>query len=1562
MNPPQDAFISYGRADSKQFAKRLRDHLVGLGYTVWFDFEDIPLGVDYQKQIDDGIDKADNFLFIISPHAVNSPYCRLEIEQALYRQKRIIPLMHVEQISRETWHQRHPNGTDAQWTEYQSASKHSSYPNLHPEIRKINWVSFREGVDDFVQSLQGLCDLLERQKDYVHQHTVLLSRALAWEEHQKRTRYLLIGEERQHAEAWLSTQFKTEQPPCLPTDLHCEFITESIKNASNLMTQVFLCHAEQDRETAEQVRRTLMRSGITTWTHRTDIEYGSDFHDAMTRGMEEADNVVFLLSPHSLESQYCQQELNHALELHKRIIPLKAAAVPPEEIPKSLKTLQYIDLTDNLTEADYQQDESDLLRILRQDTAYHYEHKVLLTKALKWKRQQHNPCILLRGYELQHAEAWLKLAQQYLNHAPLSLQTEFITASQRQPPGIGLDVFVSYSRADSDFARKLNDGLQRQGKRTWFDQESIASGADFQQEIYKGIEASDHFLFILSPKSVNSPYCADEVEYAAQLNKRIVTVRHRAVEAADLHPELAKVQWVDFQGRDQDFAVNFQELLRTLDADPEHLRFHTRLLMQAIAWDERGRREGRLLRGEDLREAEQWLLQAAGKQPSPTALQGEYVAASRRAMSGQQRRLVAILGSLLVAAVLSGVFGYVQWARALEQTRRAENQTRIAEQAEADAQADRDRAVQAEQDARRAAEEAESAKNNEAEAALRAENARDAAEQALQEAQAAQENAEAAQAAEAVQRRLAEEKTQEATAALATADEQRRRAVEGEEEAEKQARSAEAQTEVLIIQDLMASGLQLQASLKAIALGQNIKDVEAIAPQVKFQAASTFRAIYHLDGYLMRNILQGHDPNPPSVHTVRFSDGHIIAAASDDGTVKLWDRQGRELKSLPQQTKTATESATGQMSWMNFSPDGQTIAYLTKDGVLRLWDLRREELTTIQDATSSISSVSFSPDSEFIVTGDSNGTVKRWNRQGQMLDAAPENHNRNVNLVAYPNTQTIISASSRAGRIRVWNLPDNSSIVLPVNAPFTTLSLSPDGETIAVPVDDTVKRWNRQGQELATLRGHLERVNAVAFSPHDQTVISAGDDGLIIRWHSQGENPEILQSQLDSITALELSANGQKIAVAGNDGTVRLWDEQKQELQTIQSSLNPEVSADPFAPSEPYTVNSLSFSPDDQLIITGADDGRVRLWSRSNRDIKAIQGGNGRDTSISFSPDGQVIASAGAGGTVELWNRQGQALSTINSPQLGGRVYSVTFSPDGQVIASAGARGAVRLWNRQEQEPQVSIDHALVNSVSFSPDGQILASAGDRGTVRLWNRQGQEQGSFEIPENTDSNQIKINEISFSPDGQIIAAASEDNKVRLWHRQSRQLQVLEGHRGPVNSVRFSPGGQVIATASEDETVRLWNRQGQLLQVLDGHEEAVNSVSFFPDGDVIASASDDRTVRLWNLQGQLLQVLDGHEEAVNSVSFAPDGQTLVSIDSQGELIFWDFDLKSLTAKGCSWLQDYLTFSHHATDDDKALCSNERHLSSSSTYLEQFDLLANIQNSFNNFFDRFVSDRKS
>lgn len=650
-----DAFISYGRADSKGFATKLHNRLVEQGLRVWFDQNDIPLGVDYQNQIDDGIEKAHNFLFIIAPHSVNSEYCLKEVKLAIARNKRIIPLLHVMEISQETWQQRNPKGTQADWEAYKAKGRHESYQNMHPILRKLNWIYFQEDKDDFEKSLQGLLDVIKRHADYVQQHTQFLAKALEWERNQKQSRYLLVGEERVKAESWLRVRFKEQQPPCLPTDLHCDFISESTKNANNLMTQVFFSYSEKNLETMKQLGKTLRREGFTIWTNKADIKTGVEFQEEINRGIEAADSVIYLISSDSIQSKYCQDELDHAFAHNKRIISLLIEPTDIEHIPPRLRALQFIDCTQHQAPESYQIATDKLIRELYEDADYYQQHKILLVKALKWQRQGSNPSMLLRGHNLQHFEAWLKVHKNRTQHAPLPVQEEFIAESIRQQGESSVEVFISYSRTDADFARQLNETLQLHGKTTWFDQESIPPGSDFQQEIYRGIETSNNFLFIISPNSIKSSYCDGEVEYAKKLNKRIVTVLHRQVTPTDMHRELAKVQWIDFSKDAGDFYANFSKLWRALDTDLEHVRMHTRLLTRAMEWEREGYENGFLLRGKDLATSQEWLAKAFHKQPAPTDLQKKYIKTSQELPFRRPKLRTVLLTSLAVAVSVVGV-------------------------------------------------------------------------------------------------------------------------------------------------------------------------------------------------------------------------------------------------------------------------------------------------------------------------------------------------------------------------------------------------------------------------------------------------------------------------------------------------------------------------------------------------------------------------------------------------------------------------------------------------------------------------------------------------------------------------------------------------------------------------------------------------------------------------------------------------------------------------------------------------------------------------------------------
>ncbi|MEM7061556.1 MAG: TIR domain-containing protein [Cyanobacteria bacterium P01_B01_bin.77] len=659
----QDVFISYGRADSRLFAQQIKNHLVEADLRVWFDFDDIPLGVDYQNQINDGIEKADNFLFIISPHSVNSPYCAKEIELALACNKRIIPLLHIEEISYETWQQRTPDANELGWQALKEKGAHSSFPNMHPEISKINWVYFREGIDDFENSMAGLKAILARQQPYVHQHTEVLGNALEWQRQQRQPEYLMTDKSLASAKDWLSTRFQTEQPPCIPTDLHCEFITESLKAADDQMTQIFISYSEEDIEMQEKVRKRLMREGFTVWVNTIDIPTATDFQTAINRGIEKADNIVLLLSPDSLASQYCQQELAYARRYHKRIIPLLVQSMDVAQLPTDLRMVQFIDFSSLVSEIHFERAVDELIRTLRSSADYVDGHKRVLVKALAWERQGRDRKFLLRTNDFTTAQAWLS-EHSPTGSSPTDLHTAYINASQ----GINqfYDAFISYGRADSKaFATDLCQQMNDQGFQIWFDQNDIPLGVDFQEQINNGIEKSHNFIFIIAPHAVNSPYCAKEIALALKYNKRIIPIlqveeisystwkarnpgsgpdRWKTYKAKgkhssfpNMHPGISKINWIYAREGTDDITAAVNGLMELCHRHEDYVHQHTELLISALAWERHQNQASYLLMGEERLRAQNWLLtEFTAEQPpcNPSLLQADFIAESIKAADG----------------------------------------------------------------------------------------------------------------------------------------------------------------------------------------------------------------------------------------------------------------------------------------------------------------------------------------------------------------------------------------------------------------------------------------------------------------------------------------------------------------------------------------------------------------------------------------------------------------------------------------------------------------------------------------------------------------------------------------------------------------------------------------------------------------------------------------------------------------------------------------------------------------------------------------------------------------
>ncbi len=221
-----DVFISYSRLDA-DFVGHLRESLIAQNQEVWIDWEAIPPSQAWWAEIQKGIAKANNFVIVLSPNAMGSPICHLEIEYARHLKKRIIPVLYLpysrddaiiaiakrlaqndQSSTREIWGNRQP---------------HEVLDNNDSDLKHINYFSFTLN-DDFDARFAALMDII--QTDYIHKerHTTLHLRALEWDKRHRDTGFLLIEKELEDAEAWLDSA--GDKTPA-PAELHITYIQAS---------------------------------------------------------------------------------------------------------------------------------------------------------------------------------------------------------------------------------------------------------------------------------------------------------------------------------------------------------------------------------------------------------------------------------------------------------------------------------------------------------------------------------------------------------------------------------------------------------------------------------------------------------------------------------------------------------------------------------------------------------------------------------------------------------------------------------------------------------------------------------------------------------------------------------------------------------------------------------------------------------------------------------------------------------------------------------------------------------------------------------------------------------------------------------------------------------------------------------------------------------------------------------------------------------------------------------------------------------------------------------------
>ena len=892
-------------------------------------------------------------------------------------------------------------------------------------------------------------------------------------------------------------------------------------------------------------------------------------------------------------------------------------------------------------------------------------------------------------------------------------------------------VFVSYSRKDIEFAKRLTAELQKSDLDFWIDWEGIPPTVDWWREIEKGIEEADVFIFLISPDSTKSKVCGREIECAVKNGKRLIPLVVRDIKDEETPSQLSHLNWIFFREND-DFDASMKKLLTGIHTDYEWVHEHTRLLGRAREWEAGGRNPHLLLRGPHLDNAQAWITKAGTiREPKPLPLHGEYIQASQRDAVRRMRITQGVGVAFILIMVVATIISLIGFRNASVERDRAQ-----AAQAEAVSNANAAATARANAETNLAQSErlrlALEAKEIMDDSLGNAETAALLSLHALKSKYVHQADVVLGIALSRIYTLQSYRGHSDSVTAIALSPDGKFVLTGSDDDtaslwdlatgkAMMQFMGHTGQVKSVAFSPdgkyVLTAGDDETARLWDAATGKevlqlvhsnNVKSAVFSPDGTYVLTGGSDSMAYLWDAATGKEVRQfaGHEDN---VNSAGFSyDGKYVLTGSDDKTARLWDAAtGQEVRQFNGHTREVLSVA--------FSPDGKYV--LTgSDTIARMFDaITGDEVLQFMGHADRVRAVAFSPDGKYVLTGSSDTTARLWDTSTGKEVRKFTGHTDSIRSVAFSSDGRYVLTGSLDQTARLWEASPNQGkrqFNGHTNAIYS-LAFSPDGKYLLTGSgDNTARLWDLvTNQEIRRFLGHTNWLSSVAFSPDGKFVLTGSKDQTARLWDvDTGEEIRVFSGHTDEINSVAFSPNGKNVLTGSEDETARLW-----ETDTGNEVL--EFSGHTKA------VKSVAFSPDGRFILTGSDDQTARLWEATTAaEIRQFTGHTDEIKSVAFSIDGKYVLTGGDDQTARLWD----AATGEEIRQFAGhtnQIKSVAFSPDGKYVLTGSDDTTARLWDAAtgEEIRSLTAHTAPVRSVAFSPDGKYVLTGSVDKSARLWD-------------------------------------------------------------------------------------------------------------------------------------------------------------------------------------------------------------------------------------------------
>lgn len=665
-----------------------------------------------------------------------------------------------------------------------------------------------------------------------------------------------------------------------------------------------------------------------------------------------------------------------------------------------------------------------------------------------------------------------------------------------------------------------------------------------------------------------------------------------------------------------------------------------------------------------------------------------------------------------------------------------------------------------------------------------------------------------------------------------------------------------------------------------------------------------------------------------------------IISTSDDKHIKLWSFNNKTIE-------VYIQKSYDNITAVCLSANSRLAIFAIGACAVVVYDIEENvEKYYFEGHSQIVKCLDFSEEGNVIGSGSVDMSVKIWNLDDEDLECSLEGHNDIVTAVRFVLNAKFLLSCSFDGVIKMWNLLSQTEVYCFVRHAdhINCMDVAVEKKLIfSGSSDKTVKIWNMNDRKIdVTYTENNHSVASIAVSSKENYAVWSSLN-IIVIWSINNKSVvykfcDMLEQEVKKVL---ISSSSDLIFTCSSENIIRKWDfSSRTKIASLKTTNE-------------GAYRSLIFSFDKTLLISGKENGEIKIWDTRSKKVKYFfYGHSGQVRALAATKNNNYCISGSEDKLIKIWNLNKNRLSNTLTGH-NSEIWSLSFIKNDSAILSSSLDSYIKIWDFKTRTQSLSFKCEIIELnlvLPYSSDKRLFLCSSEK-SIKSLNLEKQSI-EFKLSGHKDS----VRNLIINTNEDKLYSSSRDKTVRVWNILTRSMIFTLETTQPVFSMLLLDNEKyLVAGYWHSGYIQIWDLyEHKEAYKFKAHKNSVNFLAKYSENEY-ASCSYDETVKLWNIvsnteiwtiqpclstvtnittdkkyvytagsnghieiynvdDNYIETTLIGHKGKINTILVTKDSKMLITSSEDNSIRFWDLTSKkhvsTITEKKTTILSTILT----------------------------------------------------